>query len=232
MRAFLCFTALVLFVAAGCAARQEISSPKSPAAAAPPPTNQPPTAVRPAPVAPGTQPLFDGKSLAGWRISDFAGGGAVKVEGGKLILEMGTMTGVTYTNTVPTMNYEISLEAMRVDGSDFFCGLTFPVGKDPCSLIVGGWGGGVVGLSSLDSQDAANNETTQYMNFEKGRWYKIRLRVVPNNIRAWIDEEKVIDVDTTDRRLSIRIEVEESRPLGIASWSTTAALRNIQLRGL
>jgi len=97
---------------------------------------------------------------------------------------------------------------------------------------VGGWGGGVVGLSSLDSQDAANNETTQYMNFEKGRWYKIRLRVVPNNIRAWIDEEKVIDVDTADRRISIRIEVEESRPLGIASWSTTAALRNIQLRGL
>jgi hypothetical protein len=180
----------------------------------------------------GAIQLFDGKTLNGWRISDFAGKGPVRVEGGKLILEMGTMTGVTYTNDVPTMNYEISVEAMRVDGSDFFCGLTFPVGKDPCSLIVGGWGGGVVGLSSLDGQDAANNETTQYINFEKGRWYKVRLRVMPNKIQAWIDEDKVIDVDTTDRGISIRLEVEESRPLGFSSWSTTAALRNIYLRKL
>jgi len=231
MRAFLWFITPVLFIAGGCATEPPSASPKA-STAAPASTNQPASAVATKAPPPGTQQLFDGKSLAGWRVSDFAGGGAVKVEGGKVILEMGTMTGVTYTNPVPTMNYEISLEAMRVDGSDFFCGLTFPVGKDPCSLIVGGWGGGVVGLSSLDSQDAANNETTQYLNFEKGRWYKIRLRVVPNNIRAWIDEEKVIDVDTTERRLSIRIEVEESRPLGIASWSTTAALRNIQLRGL
>ena len=58
------------------------------------------------------------------------------------------MTGITWTNEVPTNNYEISLEAMRVEGSDFFCALTFPVGNDPCSFIVGGWGGGVVGLSS------------------------------------------------------------------------------------
>jgi hypothetical protein len=184
------------------------------------------------PVPAGAIPLFDGKTLNGWRISDFAGKGPVRVEDGKLILEMGTMTGVTYTNALPTMNYEISVEAMRVDGSDFFCGLTFPVGKDPCSLIVGGWGGGVVGLSSLDGQDAANNETTQYINFEKGRWYKVRLRVVPNKIQAWIDDDKVIDVDTTDRQISIRLEVEESRPLGFASWSTTAALRNIYLRKL
>jgi hypothetical protein len=39
-------------------------------------------------------------------------------------------------------------------------------------------------------------------------------------------------VDTTDRKISIRIEVEPSRPLGIASWSTKAALRNIRIRKL
>jgi len=181
---------------------------------------------------PGAQQLFDGKTLAGWRISDFAGKGPVRVEDRKLILEMGTMTGVTYTNPIPTMNYEITLDAMRVEGNDFFCGLTFPVGNDPCSLIVGGWGGGVVGLSSLDGQDASSNETTQYLNFEKGRWYHIRLRVVPNKIEAWIDNDKVVDADTTDRKISIRIEVEESRPLGVATWSTTAALSNIQIRKL
>lgn len=177
-------------------------------------------------------PLFDGKTLQGWAISDFAGHGEVKVEEGKLILGRGVMTGVTWTNDVPRMNYEINLDAMRVDGSDFFCGLTFPVGKDPCSLIVGGWGGGVVGLSSLDGEDAANNETTQYMNFEAGRWYHIRVRVEPEKIQAWIDQEQVANVDTKGRRISIRIEVEPSVPLGIAAWSTTAALKNIQLKRL
>jgi len=178
--------------------------------------------------------LFDGKKLTGWKATDFAGRGEVSVKDGKIILESGSMTGITWTNAndLPRMNYEISLEAMRVEGGDFFCGLTFPVGKDPCSLIVGGWGGGVVGLSSLDSQDAANNETTRYMTFQNGRWYLIRLRVTEAKIEAWIDADKVVDVTTADKTISVRIEMEESKPLGIASWSTTAALRNLQLRRL
>ena len=156
----------------------------------------------------------------------------MKVEDGRLILGSGVMTGVTWTNELPRTNYEVSCEAMRVDGSDFFCALTFPVGEDPCSLIVGGWGGGVVGLSSLDGQDAANNDTTKYMTFENGRWFKIRLRVASGKIEAWIDNEQVVNVETKDRRLSIRVEVEPSQPLGFATWSTTGALRNIALRRL
>ena len=101
--------------------------------------------------------LFDGKTLNGWLETDFAGKGEVKVEDGKLFLGSGFMTGVTYTNPVLRMNYEITLETMRLDGADFFCGLTFPVGEKPCSHIVGGWGGGVVGLSNIDGEDAANN---------------------------------------------------------------------------
>ena len=176
--------------------------------------------------------LFDGKSLAGWSVTDFAGHGEVQVEDGKLILGMGYMTGVTWTNPIPRMNYELELEAMRADGSDFFCGLTFPVGDDPCSLIVGGWGGGVVGLSSLDGEDAAHNETTRYMNFERGQWYHIRLSVTPTGIQAWISGEKVIEVATTGRSISIRSEVELSRPLGVATYSTVGALRKIRIRPL
>ena len=176
--------------------------------------------------------LFDGRSLAGWQVTGFAGHGDVLVKDGRIILESGVMTGVTWTNDLPRTNYEISLDAMRVDGNDFFCGLTFPVGKDPCSFIVGGWGGGVVGLSSLDGEDAAHNETTQYMNFQNGRWFQIRVRVTATNIQAWIDSDKMVDVTTTGKAISIRPEVEESKPLGIASWSTTAALRNIKMRRL
>ena len=177
--------------------------------------------------------LSDGKTLKGWRITDFSGHGEVRVEGDEITMEMGNdMTGVTWTNDVFQMNYEVSLEAMRADGSDFFCALTFPVGESPCSLIVGGWGGGVVGLSSLDGEDAAHNETTQYMNFEKGRWYLIRLRVTPATIQAWIDEDKVVDVITTGRKISIRSEVELSRPFGLATWATTGAVRHIRIRRL
>src|SRR5262249_45451585 len=142
------------------------------------------------------------------------------------------MTGVTWTGDYPKMNYELALEATRMDGTDFFCGLTFPVNDDPCSLIVGGWGGGVVGLSSLNGQDAANNDTTQYMEFKKDQWYKIRLRVTPNKIEAWIDDKQVVNADTKGQKISIRAEVEDSRPLGIASWSTTAGLRDIKIRRL
>jgi hypothetical protein len=180
----------------------------------------------------GWTSLFDGKALGGWWVTDFAGHGEVSVEDGRILLGSGIMTGVTWTNAavLPKLNYEIALDAMRVEGNDFFCGLTFPVGEDPCSFIVGGWGGGVVGLSSLDGEDAANNDTTKYMTFDNGKWYAVRVRVTGTNISCWIDKEKVVDADTRDRRISIRPEVEGSRPLGVAAWSTAAALRNIRLR--
>lgn len=180
----------------------------------------------------GWEALFDGKTLKGWKVTDFAGRGEVKVEKEQIILEMGVMTGITWTNPVPRMNYEISVEAMRVDGGDFFCGLTFPVGNDPCSLIVGGWGGGVVGLSSLDGQDASSNETTQYINLQQGKWYLVQLRVTPGRIQAWLDGDAMCDVDTTGKKISIRSEMDESAPLGVATWSTTGALRNFKLRKL
>jgi hypothetical protein len=121
---------------------------------------------------------------------------------------------------------------MRVDGSDFFCGLTFPVGDAPCSFIVGGWGGGVVGLSSIDGSDASENETTMYQEFEKGRWYGVRVRVTQGKIEAWLDKKQMVDVATKDKRISVRVEVELSRPLGISCYTTTAALRDLKVRRL
>ena len=39
-------------------------------------------------------------------------------------------------------------------------------------------------------------------------------------------------MDTTDKAIDVRIEVEESKPLGIATWNTAGAVRNIQLKKL
>jgi hypothetical protein len=204
-------------------------SPK-PVAPPAPAKPAPPSARTNAPA--GVGALFDGKTLAGWALTDFAGRGVVTVEQGQIKFGDGHMTGITWTNDLPRMNYEVSLDAQRVDGSDFFCGLTFPVGKEPCSFIVGGWGGGVVGLSSINGEDASQNETTSYMNFVKGRWYHVRVRVEPGKIQAWIDGDRVVNLDTEDKKLGVRMEVEPCVPLGIAAWNTAAALKNIQIKKL
>jgi hypothetical protein len=206
----------------------------------PTPAKQNPEKKTPHQTKPGaaakTRSLFDGKTLSGWKGSDFASQGKVEVKDEQIVIGFGEgCSGITYAGDVPKTNYELSLEAMRVDGTDFFCGLTFPVERDkgkvqPCTLVVGGWGGGTVGLSSIDGYDASENSTSKYIEFENGRWYKIRLRVTKPKIEAWIDSEKIVDFTLGQHDLSIRIEVEESKPLGIATWRTTGAFRKIEVR--
>lgn len=177
--------------------------------------------------------LFDGQSLEGWEITNFGPQGPVYVSGGNIILEMGdAITGINWKQEFPTINYEVQLEAKKVTGNDFFCGMTFPVEDSFCSLIVGGWSGPVVGLSSIDGFDASENETHTLRKFEHDIWYTIRLRVTPEKVEAWIDDEQVVDLPTEGRELTIRPEVSLSRPFGIATWRTTAALRNIMIKVL
>ncbi len=184
--------------------------------------------------APAWQPLFDGKTLTNWQSTKFIGEGAVRVENGQIILEAGrNLTGITWTGPeLPTTDYEITLQAMRVEGHDFFAGVTFPVADSFCSLILGGWGGTVVGLSSINDVDASENETSQSVDFEPGRWYGIRIRVTPPKIEVWLDERQIINQDLKGNKVSTRIEVDPSRPLGVASWRTKSALRDFRLRRL
>jgi hypothetical protein len=178
-----------------------------------------------------TSYIFNGRDLSGWEITNFGPQGPVNVSGGSIILGMGDgATGITYKNPFPETNYEVTLEAKRVGGNDFFCGMTFPVGKDPCSLIVGGWGGTLVGLSCINGYDASENETKTLQNLSNDKWYNIRLRVTDDSIKAWIDSTRVVDFAIGTSKISIRPEVNLSRPFGIASWFTTSALRNIRLR--
>jgi len=179
--------------------------------------------------------LFDGKTLKGWTSTEFGGEGDVEIEDGQIILRAGAvLTGITYSDEaeLPKMDYEIRLEAQRVGGNDFFCGLTVPYADSHFSLIIGGWGGGLVGISSLNSNDASENETSSYHAFKAGKWYRIRLEVRKRKIQAWIDDERVVNCQVRDRKLSTRPEVDLCKPLGFASYQTTAALRAIELRRL
>ncbi len=179
----------------------------------------------------GWTPLFDGKSLEGWKETDFSDHGIVRVDGGTIVLGRGYLTGITWKGDFPKSGYEIRFEAARLEGSDFFAGITFPVGSSFCSWINGGWGGTMVGLSNLDGYDASENETSTAFDFVKGRWYKFLLRVTGDRIQAWIDDGMVIDADIRGRKVDLRPgEIELSAPLGFASYSTVAGLRRIEYR--
>lgn len=180
----------------------------------------------------GWRELFDGNTLAGWRETAFEQGGSVRVTNGLVVLHRGQpFVGVNFTNEIPTVNYEVAFDAMRLDGGDFFCGLTFPVLDSFCSLIVGGWGGGLVGLSNVDGADASENETSKHVSFESGRWYRITLRVTEQKIEAWVEQKKVVNFVTIGRKLAVRFGgIEMSKPFGLASWDTSAAFRAIKIR--
>jgi len=143
------------------------------------------------------------------------------------------LTGINWTNDMSKTDYEVVLDAMKLQGSDFFCGLTFPVQDTYCSLILGGWGGTVVGLSSIEGEDASENETTRFIKFETGQWYRVRLRVTTAKIEAWLDDKQIIDLKTEGMHIALRFgEIEMSKPLGIASYETATALRGIRTRRL
>lgn len=182
--------------------------------------------------------LFTGKSLDDWETVDIGGSGEVTLEGGQMIIAQGdSLSGVVYKKAaeLPQTGYEITLQAKRLQGVDFFCGLTFPVGKpDRCAtLILGGWGGSVTGISSIDDLDAANNATGSYQRYDDDTWYTVRLRVTPENLSAWVDDKQVVDADIKDRKISLRPgPMEAYAPLSITTFNTMAAIRNVALKKL
>ena len=189
-------------------------------------------APAPAAAAAGWKPIFDGKTLTNSKAPNFSGQGEVEVKDAQMILGMGgDITGMNYTGDIPKMNYEVALEATRLQGSDFFCGLTLPYGDKCCTVVLGGWGGSLVGLSSINGDDASENETTKFMKFETGKWYKVRVKMTPTKIEAWLDDDQIVNVETEGKKIDMRAgEIELSQPFGIATFRTRAALRDIKLR--
>jgi len=187
------------------------------------------------PTAKSTKSQSNTKTLAfaedsAWAPSHFGGDGPIEMKDGVLSLGFGDpLTGVRWEGDLPKQDYEISLEARRVGGFDFFCGLTLPLADQRFSLVLGGWGGSLVGLSSIDGLDASNNETMLIRNFEKNRWYKVRVRVTKEKIGVWLDVEQIIDIECKGRVFDVRSEMLECLPLGIAAFQCESEVRNVQI---
>lgn len=177
--------------------------------------------------------LFDGKTLEDWvaeRRHDFVNAGKVEVRDGAITIGQGKPGSCArFTGEFPSDNYELQLKARRVLGDDFFCGMTFPVGKGALTLICGGWNGEVVGLSCLDGEPAAENETTDLITFERGRWYDIRVRTAGGKVQVWIDGRQIIDLTIGTYKTSLWFEKETVLPLSVATWRTEGQIKDIRI---
>ena len=60
----------------------------------------------------------------------------------------------------------------------------------------------------FDDHDRRAKLTRSLHRFIKDKWYDIRLRVLPDRLQAWIDGEKVVDVVTTGKKITTRVEVD------------------------
>lgn len=194
----------------------------------------PATAVRGQESPPTPRVLFDGKTLDGWKKTDFSRAGQVRVADGAIVLEKGdSMTGVTTTlGDLPKVDYELTYEAQRRKGGDFFAAATFPVRDSHITLVNGGWGGSVTGLSSLNGADASENDSSTFVKYENNTWYRFRVRVTAKRIVCWVDDKVVVSVDIVDRPVSTRLETYANKPLGFATWETTGAIRKVEIRPL
>lgn len=178
-----------------------------------------------------TRSLFNGRDLAGWRIAASGSNTPAQVlENGIVSCPAGDpLNGIIYTNVPPTMNYELSIEAKRVSGSDFFIALTLPIEHSFCTVIIGGWGGGLCGVSRFDYADASQNQWSQYLRLENDRWYTLRVRVTPGVLQVFLDETLYtarIEYDDA-YRFSLRPgSIESFVPLGLATYQTHAHWRN------
>jgi hypothetical protein len=190
-------------------------------------------APAPAPAAPWVE-LFDGRSLGAFVSTEFGGEGEVVVRDGAIHLGFGSpLTGITWTGAPPPAgDYELEVTASRRLGSDFFCGLTFPVGDAHLTLVLGGWGGTVCGLSSLDGLDAAHNATRTLRRFETGRPYTVRVAVAAGRVVATLDGQLLCAAESSRHTLSLRPEVELQRPLGLACYATQATVHAVRWRTL
>jgi hypothetical protein len=175
--------------------------------------------------------LFDGISLKNWEIIDYEGHGEVSVADSCIIIGKGEfITGIRWTSDFPKTDYEVTLKAKRVNGNDFFCGMTFPVNDSHLTLVLGGWRGALSGLSCIDGYDAANNPTGIIYGFGTGWWYDVRLRVTRTKVEAWVNDDEIVDFTIGKSKLSLRMEVESSVPFGITTYKTTGAIRDINLQ--
>ena len=178
--------------------------------------------------------LFDGADLGEWRTGVYGDPPDYEVtDDGVVLPQTAWLSGMTYDGDVPRTPYRLEVEATRRYGSDFFLGVTFPVRDSHLTLVLGGWGGAVSGLSCIDGKDASDNDTRTSRYFPNGKRQTVVIDVADDRIVATVNGEGVVDrALAAAEELSLRTEVIESRPLGLAAFATSTTVHSVRVRPL
>jgi len=174
--------------------------------------------------------LLSQDNIDHWEAARFGGQGEYSVSKEQIELGFGyMMTGVIYQGKLPQDNYRVRYQAKRIEGTDFFGTLTFPVRDSHCSLVLGGWGGPTVGLSCIDGEDASRNDTMNIMGLDDDKWHQVELTVQYPKIECRINGEQIFETDVQGKEVSVRGDVRVCRPFGFCSFETIAQIRKVHV---
>lgn len=174
--------------------------------------------------------LFDLSSLGDWETGVFGNPDDFDLtDNGVVIPQTSTLAGMTYRGEPPVSPYRLQVDVTKRYGDDFFCGLTFPVRDSHLTLVLGGWGGGVSGLSCIDGEDASDNFTKHVEYFPNGKRQTVVVDVTDERVVARVDGRVLVDADLRGRELGLRTEVLASRPLGIATFATSSLIHSVSV---
>lgn len=84
-----------------------------------------------------------------------------------------------------------------------------------------------MGLSNVDDMSAVDNSTTRSIQFKKGTWYDIEAEVSDKTIVVALDDKVIIEQDLKDHRFEVWPQQEPARPLGITTYDTKGAIRDV-----
>jgi Domain of Unknown Function (DUF1080) len=191
-------------------------------------------------VKPARWALLEGELAAAWQQAGIPEEGKIVVKEGELEIASGApMTGAKFANwdqaKMPGTNYSIQFEAMRLEGRDIFGMCTFPVSSHEAhaTFVIGGWGGTVTGISSLNFLDASENATRAEQAFQNGVWYVVRIEVRPEDLRVWINDRPVVNASIKGKKVSLRAgDIDHCLPFGFATWGTKAKVRRVIIESL
>jgi hypothetical protein len=174
--------------------------------------------------------------LAGWTVytgNEFQKPGKVEFRNDTLSISAGDpYGGVSLASDFMKDHYEVSLQARRTGGNDIFCGILFPVGKDYCSMVLGGWGNSLSGLSMINGLFASENETAYPESFTNHVWVDVTLRVSPDAIRVFTGTNEIISQEREDRLIEPYPGLEVFEPFGFFTYETDAEIRRVRVREL
>jgi hypothetical protein len=191
----------------------------------------PVAAAPPELLAPGGEiELFDGSTLGMWKPERTSVDDAVRVEQGAIQLSWGSPgTSVAWMGTRVPPSYEMSLEVMRVEGSDSgYWFLTFPIDDErSCTLTLASHLGWLCGASG----PVGDGSFTRAVGLEGGAWHSVRLRVIRGRIEASVDGEELV-VEPSAAPATELSEDPGAASLEMATWSMTAAVRGIRMKRL